>query len=79
MLVLHGGERLLQAQRLLLHGFEEARLEHDIEHGVADRHRQRIAAEGRAVRARRHALGGLLGGEQRAEREAAADALGDRP
>ena len=78
MAVLHGGERLLQAQRLLPHGFEEARLEHGVEHRAADRHRQRIAAEGRSVRAGRHALRRLLGGEQAAEREAAADALGDR-
>ena len=53
-------------------------VEHHVEHGVADRHRQRIAAEGRAVRAGRHALGGLGGREAGAEREAAADALGDR-
>ena len=38
---------------------EEARLEHDVEHGVADRHGERVAAEGRAVGAGRHALGGL--------------------
>ena len=55
----HGGERLLQAKRLLLHGIEEAIFEHRVEHGIADRGRQRIAAEGRPVRSGRHALGGL--------------------
>ena len=56
---------------------EEARRQHDVEHGVADRHGERIAAEGRAVRADRHALGRVGCRETRAEREAAADALGD--
>ena len=57
---------------------EETRLQHRIEHRIADRHGERIAAEGRAVRAGHHALGGLVGGQERADRKAAADALGDR-
>ncbi len=45
-------------------------------HRLADRHGQRVAAEGRAVGARRHALGGLRRREARADRKAAAEALG---
>ena len=52
--------------------------EHDVEHGIADRHGERIAAESRAMRARRHALGGLGGGEAGADRKAAAERLGER-
>ena len=59
--------------------FEESGRQHDVEHGVADRHRQRIAAEGRAVGAGRHALAGLGGGEAGADRKAAAERLGDPP
>ena len=78
VLVLEARQLLLEAQRHGLHVLEEARLQHGLEHGIADRHGQRIAAEGRAVRAGHHALGRLLGGEHGAERKAAADALGDR-
>ena len=79
MPVLDLGEPLLEQQRHLADVIEEAGLEHDVEHGVAGRHRERIAAEGRAVGAGRHALGRLRGGEHRADREAAAEALGERP
>ena len=41
------------------------------------RHGQRVAAEGRAMRARRHADRGALGGQAGADREAAAQRLGD--
>ncbi|CDX33909.1 hypothetical protein MPLA_1690011 [Mesorhizobium sp. ORS 3359] len=69
---------LLQQQRLALHVLQEAVGQHHVEHGVADRHRQRIAAEGGAVHAGGHAGRRLVRGEAGAHREAAADALGDR-
>ena len=53
MAVLDLGEPLLEQQAHLAHMLEEARRQHHVEHGVADRHGERIAAEGRAVRARR--------------------------
>src|ERR671928_34522 len=53
------GELLLQEQRLALDLVQEPGGEHDVEHGIADRHGERIAAEGRTVGAGRHALGGL--------------------
>ena len=71
-------EALLHQQRLAVDLVEEAVLEHDVEHGVADRHGQRIAAEGGAVDAGGHADGRLVGRKAGAHREAAADALGDR-
>ena len=71
-------EALLQKQAHLPDVIEEARREHDVEDGVADRHGERVAAEGRAMDARGHALGGLGGREARPHRETAADALGDR-
>ena len=78
MLVLDARQLLLEAQPRVAHLVEEARLQHGIEHRIADRHGQRIAAVGRAVRAGHHALGRLLGGQEGAERKAAADALGHR-
>ena len=69
---------LLQQQADLLDLLEEAGRQHDVEHRVADRHGERIAAEGRAVHAGRHALARLARREAGAHREAAADALGDR-
>ena len=45
--------RCLNRMRSLLHPLEEARLQDHVEHRVARRHGQRIAAEGRAVGARR--------------------------
>ena len=48
-----------------------------VEHRVADRHRQRIAAEGRAVDADGQAARRVGGGQARAHRETAADAFGD--
>ena len=54
---------MLQTQRLRADRLEEPRLEHDVEHSLADRHRQRIATEGRAVRAGRQALRGIFGRE----------------
>jgi hypothetical protein len=47
------------------------------EHGQGGRRRERIAAEGRAVRARVEEVAGGAEGDERADREAAADALGD--
>ena len=78
MPVLDLGEPLLEQQRHLAHVIEEARLRHLVEHGVAGRDRERIAAEGRAVGAGRHAVGGLGGGQHRADREARAETLGQR-
>ena len=60
------------------HAIEEAGREHHIEHRIAGRHRQRIAAEGRAVGAGRHALRRFGGGEAGAERKSAAERLGER-
>ena len=77
MPVLDLGEPLPEQQRHPADVVEEARLGHHVEHGVAGRHRQRIAAEGRAVGAGRHALGGLGGGQHRADREARAEPLGE--
>jgi hypothetical protein len=57
---------------------QEAIGQDDVEHGIADGHGERIAAIGRTMRAGLHAGGGLCGGKAGAEREAAADALGDR-
>ena len=51
--VLELGEPLARDKAEPRDVFEETRRQHDVEHGVADRHRQRIAAEGRAVRRRR--------------------------
>ena len=61
-----------------LHMRQEIRRQHQVEHGIADRHGERIAAIGRAVRARRHAFRRLGGGKTGAHRIAAADSLGDR-
>ncbi len=56
---------------------EEAVLQDHVEHRVPHRHGQRVAAEGGAVGADRHALGGLGRGEAGAQGKAAADALGN--
>ena len=55
---------------------EEFVIGDDVEHRLPRRHRERIAAIGRAVGADHHPRRGLLGREAGAEREAAADALG---
>ncbi len=78
MTVLHLGEPLLEQKRDAAQALEEAGRQHHVEHGVAGRHGERIAAEGRAVRARRHALAGLRGGEEGPDRKAAAERLGER-
>ena len=57
---------------------EEAGLEHHVEHGVGSRDRQRIAAEGRTVRARRHAGCGFRGGKTGPDRESAAERFRER-
>ena len=76
--VLDLGEPLLEQEADALDAIEEAVGQHHVEHRVARRHRERIAAEGRAVRAGGHALAGFLGGEERADRKAAAERLGER-
>ena len=55
--------------------FDKARLQNPVEHGIADSAGHRIAAIGRAMRARHHAFGHLFGGKAGAEGEAAADRL----
>ena len=61
-----------------MHVIEEAGFQHDVEHGVGRCDRERIAAKGRAVRARRHAGGGVRGGKARADRKAAAQRFRQR-
>ena len=78
MAVLQLGEALLEEQALALDLLQEAGLQDHVEHRVAHRHGERVAAEGGAVGADRHAPGGLGRGEAGAHREAAADALGHR-
>src|SRR3546814_3876626 len=73
------GDELFQARtQPLAHRLdmiEEAGLEDHVEHRLARRHRQRVAAIGRAVGAEHHALGRLFGREARAQRKVAADPL----
>ena len=76
MPVLDLGEPLPEQDGGLLHMLEEARLQDHVEHRVARRRSERIAAEGRAVRAGRHALGRLGGAKHGADRKAAAEPLG---
>ena len=57
---------------------EESLVEDDVEHRGADGHGERIAAEGRAVRAGRHAGRRFARREARADRKAGAEALGER-
>ena len=73
-----GGEFLLEQQRHALRVIEEARLQHHIEHGVGRRDGQRIAAEGRAVRARCHTGRGFGRRQTSPDRKAAAERLGQR-
>ncbi len=60
------------------HMFEESLRQHDVEHGVADGHPERIAAESRAVRAHGHAFGRFRRRQTRAHRITGADTLRDR-
>jgi hypothetical protein len=76
--VLDFGEALLEQQRRAPYPLEKAGREHDIEHGVGRAHGQRIAAEGRAVSARRHAPRRFGRRQARAHREPAAERLGER-
>src|ERR1700722_11126505 len=55
---------------------EEAWSQNDVKCGVADRHRQWVAAKRRAVDAGGEAPGGVRGRETRRHRKAGADALG---
>src|SRR5262245_30075649 len=55
MLLYQRLELTLQVLAALVHTLDEARLQQDVEHGVGHARRQRIAAVGRAVRARHHA------------------------
>ncbi len=71
-------DRLAQPVAHAADVLEELGRRDDVEHRAARRHRQRVAAIGRAVGADDHALRGMFGREARADREAAADALGDR-
>ena len=68
---------LAQEAAALDHLRQEAVGQHDVEHRVGDRAGQRVAAEGRAVGAGGHAGRGARGGEAGADREAAAQPLGD--
>ncbi len=77
VLVLETRQLLLEAQGLVPNAFQEARLEHHVEHGVGNGHGKRVAAESRAVCAWDHALRRLFSGKERADGEPAADTLGD--
>ena len=76
--ILELGQPLLEQQRILAHPVEEAVRRHHVEHGVGDRHRQRIAAESRAVGAGGHALARFRRRQAGADRKAAAERLGQR-
>ena len=77
MPVLDLGQPLAEQQLHPADVVEEAGPGDLVEHGVAGRHRQRIAAEGRAMGSGRDALAGLGGGQHRADREACAEPLGE--
>ncbi len=78
MAVLELGEPLARERAEPRDALDETVRQHLVEHRVADRHRQRIAAEGRAVDADGQAARRVCGRQACAHREAAADALGDR-
>ena len=78
MAVLELGKTLLQQQRGAAHLVEKAGCQHHVEHGIAGRHGELIAPEGRPVGAGRHAFRRLGGGEASADRKAAAERLGER-
>src|SRR5690242_19108410 len=75
-LVLDAGQFLLKAERDGLDVLEETRLQDGVEHGIADGHGQRVAAEGGTMRARLHALGRFVAGEEGTERKPATDTFG---
>src|SRR3546814_7674184 len=62
----------------LLHMLGKVRLKDHVKHCVARRHRERIAAIGRTMRAEHHAFCGLFTGKAGPERETAANAFCDR-
>ena len=68
---------LLQIAGDLIDVGQGLRLRNLLEGGIADRHGQRVAAEGRAVSPDGHALGRLGRGQTGPDREAAAQGLGD--
>ena len=78
MTILDFRQSLLEAERGLPHTVEKAGRQHDVEHGVGHAHRQRIAAEGRAVGAGGHAFRRLARCQAGADREPAAKRLGER-
>src|SRR5208283_2117584 len=78
MLVLELGELLTQHRLQPIDALEEAFFENDVENRIGDARRQRVAAEGRAMGAERHASGRLFRRETGADRESAAEPLGER-
>ena len=72
-----GLQALAEEAAALDHLRQEAFGQHDVEHRVGDRAGQGIAAEGGAMRAGDHARRGAGRGEAGADREAAAQTLGD--
>ena len=70
-------EALVQDLAAFAHPGEKAVLQHDVQNGVRHRAGERVAAEGRAVGARGHGGSSGGGGEAGADREPAAQTLGD--
>ena len=72
------GKALLEQQCIFSHSIEKLWIGHDVEHGITDRHCERIAAEGRAVRPDSHPLGSFRRRKACADRETAAKRLRNR-
>ena len=73
MAVLQFSKTLLKQQGVFAHAPHEFRFGYDVEHGVTDRHRKRIAAERRPMRADGHPLGRFGRRKARPDRESAAE------
>ena len=77
MTFLHSAKFLAQTRTHGAHMVQKTLCQNDIEHSIANRHSQRIAAIGRAMRAGDHALARFFRRQTGAKRKTAADALGN--